>query len=690
MENKENISSTILKPKKEGKLKKIWRTRKKLIIFLLIILLAGGAYVYSKNKKEQTVNTYTLGAVSKGSVFSYVSGSGQISSVNQIDVNSKIEGNISQILVQTEQEVKKGDVLATIENSSLGRKLTEASNSLAIAKNNLQTKLNGPTKEDTLSAKISLNNAKNSYDNTVSNLENIKTTNADSLEKAEKSLASAQRSYELALKNNESNSYSSDQEVISTYNSAKSSLDSAYMSLRSNLISADSILGLHYYNSNDISSYENVLGVRDSSTLSEAKNDFYTAKEKMSTFETAYKNLSNSWTYEELESVLEKAKISAQASREMMNSIYLTLVSSITSSSFSQSQLDGLKNSASSGESSSLSSFNSINSAILSIEKLKVSLGTSDLSSLNSLENARESLAEAKNNLEKVKRENENNLNSAKIEIDSKKSAYELAEIQYNEKIEGPSDIDLLSYRIQVSQAESNYLEAKENYDATSVVSPIDGKVAKIYLKYGDDIKSGNTIITVISYDKLAEITLNEVDVAKVKVGQKANMTFSALSDVEITGEVVEVDSIGAVNQGVVSYSAKVRLDVTNDNIKPQMSVSVDIVAKEKIDVLVVSGTLIKTDKTSGLNYVEVFNSNINNKTEITSTANPDKKYVEIGLEGDIYTEIISGLDEGDLIITKTSSSSKTTSSSSSTSASNQSSLFNMGGGAPGMGAMMR
>lgn len=690
MESEKNIDSSFLVKKKDIKLKRIWKKRKKIIIFFFVVILVASIYLYSKNKKEESANTYTLSAVSKGSVFSYVSGSGQVSSVSQIDINSKVEGYISSILVQTDQEVKKGDVLATIENNDLGRKLNESFNSLAIAKNNLQEQLDGASKEEILSAKISLNNAKTSYSTAVSNLENIKTSNEDDLEKAEQSLASAQRSYELALKNSESNAYSSDQEVVLTYNSAKSTLDSSYISLRSTIISADSILGLHYYNSNDISSYENVLGVRDSATLSTAKTNFFVAKEKFEAFEVEYKSLSTSWTYAEVEGLLDEVLSSAEASQKMMNSLYLTLVSSITSSSFSQSQLDSLKSSASSGESSALSTANSIRTTILNIEKLKVDSGTSDLSSLNSVENARVDLAEAQNNLEKVKKENVNNLELAQTEIDSKKSSYDLAQIQYDEKVAGPSDIDLLSYRIQVSQAESNYLEAKENYEALNVVSPIDGKVAKIYLKYGEEVKSSDTIITVISDDKLAEITLNEVDVAKVKVGQKATMTFSALSEVEITGEVVEVDSVGTTNQGVVSYSAKVKFDVTNDDIKPQMSVSVDIITAEKIDVLIVSSSLIKTDSTTGLNYVEVFNSNADNKTEIVTTASPDKKYIEVGLEGDSYTEILSGLEEGDLIITKTSSSNKNSSSSTSSSSNGQSSLFNMGGGGPEMGGMMR
>ncbi|MDD5433706.1 MAG: hypothetical protein PHE77_03610, partial [Candidatus Pacebacteria bacterium] len=59
----------------------------------------------------------------------------------------------------------------------------------------------------------------------------------------------------------------------------------------------------------------------------------------------------------------------------------------------------------------------------------------------------------------------------------------------------------------------------------------------------------------------MAEISLNEVDVAKVKIGQRAIITFDAIDELEITGKVEDVDTIGTVSQGVVSYNVKIIFD---------------------------------------------------------------------------------------------------------------------------------
>ncbi|NCB21165.1 MAG: biotin/lipoyl-binding protein, partial [Clostridia bacterium] len=462
------------------------KKRRKLLV-LVFLVLGVSSYFYFSRKSDSVANAYTLSPISKGSVFSYISGSGQVSSVNQIDIKPEVTGKITGINVIVGQEILQGDILVTIDNSDLHRKLIESQNSLAIAKNNLNLKISGATEEEKLNAKISLQNAKSSYENAVESLADAQRNSESNLKKAEQDLASSQRSYELTLASDDSNNQSNNQEIVNTYDSAETSLDSAYNSLKATIISADSILGLKYYSGNDISHYKSLLGARDSSSIVRATNDFYEAKDKIEIFEKEYLVLSKNYNYEELENLLVQIIDPLESSRDMMDSIYNALLNTITSSDFSQSQLDSLRNSASSGKSSMISAINTIKSASYNIEKLKIDSGTSDLSSVNNLENAKNSLENSKTNLEDTKINNEKSLKSAQDELQIKKYSYELAEIQYNEKVSAPDDIDLLTYRIQVSQAEANYLEAQENYNNATIISPIDGIIAQINQKVNDD-----------------------------------------------------------------------------------------------------------------------------------------------------------------------------------------------------------
>jgi len=168
-----------------------------------------------------------------------------------------------------------------------------------------------------------------------------------------------------------------------------------------------------------------------------------------------------------------------------------------------------------------------------------------------------------------------------------------------------------------------------------------------------------------ITQQRLAEISLNEVDVAKVKTGQKATLTFDAISDFSISGKVIEVDMLGTVNQGVVSYGVKIAFDTENERIKPGMSVAVDIITETKQDVLVLPNGAIKSQ--NGYYYVESAEVPEETRQQLLASVSgtvlsqsPKVQVVEIGISNDSYTEIVSGLNEGDIVVTSTVNQSKT------------------------------
>ncbi len=147
---------------------------------------------------------------------------------------------------------------------------------------------------------------------------------------------------------------------------------------------------------------------------------------------------------------------------------------------------------------------------------------------------------------------------------------------------------------------------------------------------------------------------MNEIDAAKIKVGPKAVLTFDAAPDLKITGEVSEVDTIGAVSQGVVSYIVKIIFDTQEDSVKPGMSVGATIITDIKQNILVAPNSAIKTQGDS--HYVEILDDPLRSKNGqgFISKSAPIKQTVEIGLSNDELTEIISGINEGDKIVSRT------------------------------------
>jgi HlyD family secretion protein len=212
------------------------------------------------------------------------------------------------------------------------------------------------------------------------------------------------------------------------------------------------------------------------------------------------------------------------------------------------------------------------------------------------------------------------------------------------------------SLKLIVEQKQNALNDAKDKLTDYYVYAPFDGEISQLSVSKGDDVSSATSLAVLITKEKIAEITLTEIDLAKVKLGNVAQLTFDAVPDFTTTGKVIEIDPLGVESQGVVSYTIKVSLDKTDERLQPGMSVNAEITTNSKENVLMVNNSAIKTltDK----KYVEVVSlDNVSPeafRTGITLTTTPKRQFIEVGLSDDDNSEIISGLNEGELVILKT------------------------------------
>ncbi len=217
-------------------------------------------------------------------------------------------------------------------------------------------------------------------------------------------------------------------------------------------------------------------------------------------------------------------------------------------------------------------------------------------------------------------------------------------------------DADINSQRRIISQKEESLVDLERDLARHYIHAPIDGTTVKVNIREGDTVSSGSVLASLIADGKIAEISLNEIDAAKVGVGQKATLEVDALPDLNFTGTVIEVDPVGTVTQGVVSYGVKIVFDVDDERMRPSMSVTAEIITDARNGVLVAPNSAIKSQ--SGSYYVElVGDSDKFSGGDLTRTAlekEPEAREVELGLRGDLYTEISSGLKEGDVIVSST------------------------------------
>jgi HlyD family secretion protein len=279
---------------------------------------------------------------------------------------------------------------------------------------------------------------------------------------------------------------------------------------------------------------------------------------------------------------------------------------------------------------------------------------------------------------------------SDKNNIINTQNSLQQASETLSELLAGPTQTTLLSQQISVQSAQNSLQTAQQNLDYTSVRAPISGIVSAIGATIGE--MPGSSPVTIVGDGQVAEVTLNEIDAAKVAVGDKATLTFSALSTLSLAGTVVEIDPVGTVSQGVVSYNVQVGFSQPSDTssslqVKPGMSVTANIVTQADQNVIAVPNAALVT---SGNSSYILEPSTPLSAADLTASQNggtilaaTKRVPVTTGLVNSTMTEITSGVSVGDQIVTQTI---KSTSATKTTASTGGSALQLLGGGATGGG----
>jgi multidrug efflux pump subunit AcrA (membrane-fusion protein) len=252
----------------------------------------------------------------------------------------------------------------------------------------------------------------------------------------------------------------------------------------------------------------------------------------------------------------------------------------------------------------------------------------------------------------------------------------------------GPDALDVQSQNLSIEQQQISLQDAQQNLDYDTIRAPIAGIVATVPAIVGETVP--DPAVSIVSQSEIAEVTLNEIDAAKVSVGDKATLTFDAFPDLSLAGSVVELDPVGTVSQGVVNYNVQIGFTQPADTsstelVKPGMSVTADIVTQVDQNVIAVPNAAVHTSGTSSYMLepaMPVASSEISASASggILLPSGTKMVPVTVGIANDTLTEIDSGLNVGDQIITQTITTTATASTKTTTGTSALSALT--GGGA--------
>lgn len=206
----------------------------------------------------------------------------------------------------------------------------------------------------------------------------------------------------------------------------------------------------------------------------------------------------------------------------------------------------------------------------------------------------------------------------------------------------------------KVESAQSKVDSTKDSYENYTITAPISGQVINKSVKAGDNVSkssSGNTTMAVI-YD-LSEVTfemsVDELDVRSVKVGQKVEITADAIEGKTFSGTVTNISLESSQSNGVTNYPVTVTLDEVGD-LLPGMNVDGRIILDEAADTL-----MVPVDALMRGNRVYVKDETVT-QPQGSVPAGFRAAEVETGLVNDEYVEILNGLSEGETVYVSESS----------------------------------
>jgi len=574
------------------------KKKKKLIIagVIIIVVILLVALFWKKTPPPQ----YTTVPLARTNLIQTVSEVGTVKAIKELDLNFNSAGRIDKLLTKVGETVKKDQVLAELDLSSLTIREQEARANLEVANANLNKLSAGATASDIAVYTAQNEQAKVAYLTATDDYTKTEASVKENISQAQKRLNDLQLGGGDTLTAQE-------QAVVTAQlnlDNAKSTYAAAVNNDRNNLLTTmDSKItvanaALDYVNrilTND--DYDNSLSVKNLTYLNNANSYYNQAATLKNTALAALTAARANATDSNLNSAVSSVVSYLDKAYKTTSECFNALESSITSATFSQTTLDSLK--------TNVNTHNGyVSAGISAVQTADYTYRNSVLSYNNNLASATDALSQAQVNLSEAIRTASNNLSSAQktgdqqlaaaqAKIDSSREAWSVTQKQLL-KIKTPArseDIDLA--RAQSAQAQAALdLIIKQKADS-QIMAPIAGQVTQVNYEIGEQPTAAKPVIVILSDSNFEiEVDISESDISKIKLQDVVNITLDAFGEnKKFGGEVYFIDPASTVIQDVIYYKVKIRLTDSPETlaaIKSGMTANVVITTNKKDDVFVV------------------------------------------------------------------------------------------------------
>ncbi len=255
-------------------------------------------------------------------------------------------------------------------------------------------------------------------------------------------------------------------------------------------------------------------------------------------------------------------------------------------------------------------------------------------------------LKQAEINLDKAKltkEKDERQLRIAEDDLEGKKKLLKSGAVSQEQVDEARAAADIARYTLEASkldmaQAELALEVARKNLEDTKIEAPFSGIIISSDLLPGDMVNKGTELVTIADISKIRlNAEIDEFDIGKVKPGQSVSITSDALGGKVLTSTVYSISPSADIVNNISIFKVTTIIDNEDNAIKPGMSADISILIKSDTGIIVPSKAVSKIRTRS---YIKVYEDG-----EVKT------RKVKTGADNGINTVVLSGLEEGDIVV---------------------------------------
>ena len=578
-----------------------------IIILIGVVILIGGSIAYSGREKKPQ---YEFVEAKRGDLIQEVSVTGRVKPSESVDLSFEVGGKVEAVEADLGDTVVAGQVLVRLNAADLKAQLRQAQAGI-------------------LSARAQLSQFGAALENQEARLAELKAgTRPEELQVAETAVYNAQKSWEDAKRNLETVQNKADVDLREAYNSALSVLPTALSTAKAALFTLTDVQYAHF----------NALD-QDSTNVANAKAEAVLAL--LGGVDAGR------WTINSLNTLSGGAwaKVAAAQSVVTNASIDAAMLATLDALTKVKSALEAVP----------------LTSSVTASERMSLETEKSNVSSekitISGKQQALEIQTATNQNLISSAESNETNLKNvlatARDTLTLKQAGYSEEQIRGQEAQVKQAKANIASQGAMVAQAVANAENIQAQIDKATLKAPIGGVVTKQEAKVGEIISPNSVVVSLISATQYKiEADIPEVDIAKVKIGDKTKVTLDAYgSAVEFNAAVAQVDPAETIIEGVPTYKTTFQFDQADDRIKSGMTANLDILTATRTNVIIIPQRAVIAKNGDRIARVLV---NEPDPDKPSKTIEVMKEVlIKMGIRGsDGNAEILEGLKEGDKIIT--------------------------------------